>query len=349
LKLLGRAPGSAAVARWAGNTIAAAWTSGVVKTYDPQTLRLVHAFRNKPAVSYTSLSLSRDGSVIAAGSADGRTDAWSPDGSGLHARSSEHPVAAVAVAPNGKLVASTDVRGTVQVWDPRSGVLRWSRVRKGEAHDVAFSPNGRTLATAGASGSVLWSVANGRMLHELPSPTGDVKAAFSPNGRLLATAGADANGRLWFVRSGRLYRVLHKVLHRHAQALTDVTFSRDGRLLATAAADSDVRIWNVANGTSHVLERSAFGPVPEADFDSSGRWVVGAAPISAVIWRTSSGARLFYLRGHGPVVMSVSFAPRGPTVLTSSSDGTVRTYICIVCLDRASLLRLAQERIKATR
>jgi WD40 repeat protein len=345
LKLVGRAPGSAAVARWAGNTIAAAWTSGVVKTYDPQTLRLVHAFRSKLAVAYTSLALSRDGSVIAAGSADGVTDVWSADGSALHGLTGEHPVAAVAVAPGGKLVASIDVTGTVEVWDPQSGVLRWSGEQKGEGRDVAFSPNGRTLATAGASGAVLWSVANGRMLHALPSPKGDVKVAFSPNGRLLATAGGDTNGRLWFVGSGRVYRVLH----RHTQPLTDVVFSRDGRVVATAAGDSDVRIWNVARGTGHVLDRSAFGPVPDIDFDSSGRWVVGAAPISAVIWRASSGAFLFYLRGHGPIVTSVAFAPRGPTVLTSSSDGTVRTYTCTVCVDRASLLRLAQERIKATR
>jgi len=345
LKLLGRAPGSAAVARWAGNTIAAAWTSGVVKTYDPQTLRLLHAFHSKLAVAYTSLGLSRDGSVITAGSADGRTDVWSEDGTVLHGRSSEHPVAAVAVAPNGKLVASIDMRGTVEVWDPLSGVLRWSGVQKEEARDVAFSPNGRTLATAGAGGSVLWSVANGRVLHELPSPKGDAKVAFSPNGRLLATGGADANGRLWFVRSGRLYRVLRG----HTQTLTDVTFSRDGRFLATASADSDGRIWNIARGTNHALQRSAFGPLADIDFDSSGRWAVGAAPISAVIWRTASGRQLFYLRGHGPVVTSTSFAPRGPIVLSSSSDGTVRIYACTVCLDRASLLRLAQERIRATR
>jgi WD40 repeat protein len=139
------------------------------------------------------------------------------------------------------------------------------------------------------------------------------------------------------------------VLRGHTQALTDVTFSRDGRFVATAGADSDVRIWSVAHGTHHTVERSAFGPVPDIDFDSSGRWIVGAAPISAVIWRTASGRQLFYLRGHGPVVMSVSFAPGGPTVLTSSSDGTVRTYTCTVCVDRASLVRLAQERIKATR
>jgi WD40 repeat protein len=142
---------------------------------------------------------------------------------------------------------------------------------------------------------------------------------------------------------------LYRVLDKHTQALTDVTFSRDGRFVATAGADSDARVWSVARGTGHAMQRSAFGPVPEVDFDSSGRWLVGAAPISAVIWRTASGRQLFYLRGHGPVVTSVSFAPRGPIVLSSSSDGTVRMYTCTVCLDRASLLRLAQERIKATR
>ena len=345
LALLGRAAGAAAAASWAGDTIAAAWTSGVVKVYDARDRRLVRTFRSKDRLAYTSLALSRDGSVIAAGSADGRTDVWNRDSGALASQVFTSPVAAVAVSPRGDLVASGDVHGNIRVWDPRSGTLRWSGTQGGTLEDVAFSAGGGALVTAGSKGSVLWSVSNGRRLHQLASPKGDVKAAFSPNGRLVAAAGSDGDGRLWFAGSGHLFRVLHG----HVQRLTDVTFSRDSLHVATASADSDVRIWSVSTGKGRPLQRAAFGPVPDVDFDSTGRWIVAAAPISAVVWRSASGRQLFYLRGQQPLLTSASFAPRGPTVLTSSSDGTVRLYACTVCVDFASLVRLAEQRVAATR
>jgi WD40 repeat protein len=345
LVLLGRAAGAAAEARWAGDTIAAAWTSGVVKVYDARSRRLIRTFPSKDRLAYTSLALSRDGSVIAAGSADGRTSVWNRDSGALGSQVFPSPVAAVAVSPRGDLVASGDVHGNIRVWDPSSGGLRWSAAQGGTLEAVAFSPGGGVLVTSGSKGSVLWSVSNGHKLHELASPKGDLKAAFSPNGRFVATAGSDSNGRLWFARSGGLYHVLRG----HVQRLTDITFSRDGLHVATASGDSDVRIWSVSTGKGRPLQRAAFGPVPDVDFDSTGRWIVAAAPISAVVWRSASGRQLFYLRGQLPILTSASFAPRGPTILTSSSDGTVRTYTCTVCIDLPSLIKLAEEKVAATR
>jgi WD40 repeat protein len=147
------------------------------------------------------------------------------------------------------------------------------------------------------------------------------------------------------MRNGRPYRILRG----HRRAITSIVFSSDSAVLATAGADSDVRIWNVANGTHFALQRRAFGPLAEVALEPTGRWVAGAAPISVILWSRTSGRQLFYVRGHTGVLTSVSFAPDAETVLTSSRDGTVRTYDCDVCADRDALVHLAKVRLVQTR
>ncbi len=345
LDLLGRAAGTAVAARWAGNTIVGAWSSGVVKTYDARTRHVEHVLRSG-AGGFTSLGVSSDAAVIAAGRVEGTTQVWNGrSGRPLVQGSETEPVLAVAVSPRGALVASGDGDGNVRVWNPHTGKRLWTARQAGKVFDLAFAPGGDTLVSAGRGGAIVWSAATGRQLHRLPSPGVAVKAAFSPDGRLVATADSDANGRLWFARTGHLYRVLRA----HKKPLTDIEFSDDGRLLATSGEDSDVHIWDVYKGTGHVMERTAFGTVRAIDFDHTGRWVAAAAPISVIIFAEQSGRQLFYLRGHKDPLTSVSFAPSKPTVLSSSRDGTLRTYTCEVCVDLNGLVHLAERRIARTR
>ena len=345
LDLLGRAAGTAVAARWAGNTIVGAWSSGVVKTYDAVTRHLEHVLRSG-AGGFTSLGVSSDAAIIAAGRVEGTTQVWEGhSGRPLVQGSETAPVSAVAVSPRGTLVASGDARGAVRVWNPHTGRRLWSAQQAGKVLDLAFAPGGAELVSAGLGGAVVWAAATGRRLQRLPTPGVAVKAAFSPDGRLVATADSDANGRLWFARTGHLYRVMRA----HKKPLTDVEFSDDGRLLATSGEDSDVRIWDVRKGTAHVMRRTAFGTVRAVAFDRTGRWIAAAAPISVIIWAGQSGAQLFYLRGHKDPLTGVSFAPRKPTVLSSSRDGTLRTYTCEVCVDLNGLVHLAERRIARTR
>jgi WD40 repeat protein len=346
LDLLGRAPGYALQAGWAGRTVVALWSSGVVKTFDARTRRVTHVFRLPAGRAPAALGFSPNASVVAVGGSAGTTEVWNGvTGARLSLRSGGSSVHAVAVAPTGRLVASGDGRGVIRVWRPDGVGLLWSARQSGDVRDLAFSPDGESLASAGPHGTVLWRARDGRRLHPLPSPRGDVRAVFSPDGALVATAGADKNGRLWFARTGNLYRVLRG----HTAALTDIVFSADGRLVAASGKDSDAWVWSVPRGPGHVLERVSFGPVASIAFDPTGGWVVGAGPISAILWRAGTGRQLFYLRGHTDLLTGASFAPRSETVLTSSRDGTVRTYTCELCVDLPALVHLARHRLAQTR
>jgi WD40 repeat protein len=128
--------------------------------------------------------------------------------------------------------------------------------------------------------------------------------------------------------------------------VTAVDFSDDGRLLATSSRDHDARVWDTATGKSTVLH-GHFGAVLDASFSPDGRWVVTAGPTSAGLWDATTGERVAFLVGDTDQLTSASFSPDGSRILTSSRDGTARTYSCAICGTFDELVSAAAARLAA--
>src|SRR5262249_40909843 len=128
-------------------------------------------------------------------------------------------------------------------WDPGTGQsVAILSGHTGPVRSVAFSPDGRQLATASADETVRrWDAGTGQSAGEpLKGNGGTVNAVvFSPNGRRLATAEREGAVRLWDATTGQ---PLGAFLEGDTGPVLSVVFSPDGQRLASAGADA-VRLW----------------------------------------------------------------------------------------------------------
>jgi hypothetical protein len=154
----------------------------------------------------------------------------------------------VTFAPDGRTLTAGIREGgdrSILVWDVATGKERYA-CGHGEAVEIlAFSPNGKLLASANSSQPVrLWDAATGAERRTLTNRNKGVYApAFSPDGRLLAGADAEQDNAvcLWEVLTGQEVR---RFLGHETAALC-VAFAPDGRTVASGNADSTILLWDV--------------------------------------------------------------------------------------------------------
>jgi WD40 repeat protein len=120
----------------------------------------------------------------------------------------------------------------------------------GPSLNVAFSPDGRLLATGGDENTVkVWDVATGRELRTLRGHSGDIYAvAFSPgvpggdgSGRWLASAGEDSAVKIWDHHTGELVRTFRG----HTGLVSSLAFDPGGKWLVSGSRDHTVQVWDV--------------------------------------------------------------------------------------------------------
>jgi WD40 repeat protein len=276
-----------------------------------------------------AITLSRDGRLLLATSPRGAVVWRTATGRRIGALRPKGEVRAGTLSPDGRLAAlivQTGKKARGVVYAARSGralhVLAASGLRT-----VAFSPNGKLLATAANDGTFVWDPRTGHRVRAFVDNKNSVNdAEFSPDGSLVATAGSDGATRVWDVtHGGRLF-----YFPQHTNPDVAVAWSPDGRFVADASPDRTTNVWMVSGteeGKEFATLAGHLGGVTSVVFAPGGTsMLTGSADGTARLWDARFEQDLKPLGYHVGGASTASFGDEGRLVVSAGADGKARLW-----------------------
>ncbi len=228
--------------------------------------------------------------------------------------------------------ATTPVRTTTA----QIRTLLTYRGQSGEVTAVAWSPNGRHIASGGNDSTIrVWNASTGADQLVSHGHSGGIPAiTWSPDSTRIAsmTSGPSVSGGP--PASDNSVHVLNAttgnpiyIYHGHSSGITDVAWSPRGERIASSSTDYTVQVWNAANGENPLIYRTHAWYVWTLAWSPDGKRLASGGPDGTIsLWDAVSGHTFLSYRGHINAVEAITWSPDGKFIASASDDYSVRIW-----------------------
>ncbi len=322
-----------------GSLLASASGDHTVRVWDVSTGNTLHTLRGHTD-HVSSVAVSPNGRRIATGSSDSTLRIWdSLTGDLLSTVKQLSSVTDLAYSPKGDVIACALDDGKLVLASPSTGeslrTLRhggWGLLgymfgdfRDHAAYGLAFSPDGITLASAEADGSVtLWDMVNFTRDHSLQAHQGKATdVAFASTGDLLVSGSSDGTIQMFDLATDEPARPLQ----RRDFWADSVAYSPDGQTVATGAFGGAITLWDTSTWETIAVLEGHLADITSLAFSPDGNLLASASTDKSVrLWDLATRRPVRTLAGHESGVTSISFSPNGGLLASASADKTVRIW-----------------------
>ncbi|MDJ1176311.1 WD40 repeat domain-containing serine/threonine-protein kinase [Roseofilum capinflatum] len=238
-------------------------------------------------------------------------------------------VCALAMSPDGQLLASGSFDSGIKIWNLETGSLEETlNLHTNPVLTLAFSPLEHQLASGSIDDVIkIWDFGTATVYctpleHYGSSVT--LSLAYHPQGKAIASGGDDRQLQIWLTESDRHLSI------PHPRGINTVAFSPDGKLIASGSSDNQIYLWHVETGEPITQLKGHQRDINAIAFSRDGHLASGSSDLTVKLWNLSS-LHTTPLPQHtfqpsSDWVRAVAFSSDSQQLMAGSADGSLTIW-----------------------